>query len=224
MRLKTLLATASVLMFVTAVSAQTGAGVSPGDANETISAGGPGSVTTDAGAVSQVDISQDTLTEKWAGFYGTVSGNLVLGDASGNNFYSWTTNDFSSSKVIAVPGGNATPTGIAPVSSPNTFLGSGFDSGTDDAAATYDQTGDITVNDDTAASTALAQTYDDTGTGTFDTYLVENTNEGNHPAYIAQGVSEQTGFDGTTQVNYQMIVGVGEDSEEERFEFYLEIS
>lgn len=215
----------SVLFMVGAVSAQTPAGVTTSNGNETINTGDPGNVTTEAGAVSQVDISQDTLTEKWAGFYGTVSGNLVLGDASGNNFYSWTANDFSSSKVIAVPGGSEAPSTIGTVDSPNTFLGTGFDTGTDDAANTYNYTGTISLNGNTATDTALAKTYDQNGQAFFDTYLVENTNDGSTdaPAYIAQGVSEQTGFDGETNVNYQMIVGVGEDSSEERFEFYLEL-
>ena len=214
------------IMFATAVSAQTGAGVTTGDANETISTGSPGSVTTDAGAVSQVDVSQDALTEKWSGFYGTISGNLVLGDASGNNFYTWTTDDFSSAKVIAVPGNNATPTSISAVGDPNTFLGSGFDTGTDDAASTYNMTGDVTVNGNTASNTALAKTFDQNGEIFFDTFLVENTNEGstNAPAYVSQGVSQQKGFDGTTDVNYQMIVGVGEDSSQKRFEFYMELN
>lgn len=224
MNTRTLVIAASALMFVAAVSAQTGAGTTTSNANETVNTGDPGNVTTQAGATTQVDISQDTLTEKWAGFYGTVSGELVLGDASGNNFYTWTANDFSSSKVITVPGDNATPTSIGSVSNPNNFLGSGFDTGTDDANSTYNMTGDVTVNDDTASSTALAKTFDQNGQAFFETYLVENTNEGGYPAYVAQGVSEQTGFDGSTNVNYQMLVGVGESSSEERFEFYLELS
>lgn len=213
-------------MLLASVSAQTAAGVSTSNANETVSTGSPGEVTTQAGATTQVDISQDTLTEKWAGFYGTVSGSLVLGDASGNNFYQWTANDFSSSKVVAVPGGDAIPSSIAAVGSPNSFLGGGFDQGTDDAASTFNNTGDVTLNDNTASGTALARTFNQDGETFFETYLAENTNDGgtDSPAYIAQGVSEQTGFDGSTQVNYQMMVGVGENSDQKKFDFYLELS
>lgn len=223
MKFRTGLLALSIVMFAVGAVAQTPAGVTTSNANETVTTGEPGDVTTEAGAVSQVDISQDTLTEKWSGFYGTVSGNLVLGDASGNNFYTWTADDFSSSKVIAVPGGNATPSSIAAVSNPNNFLGSEFNSGTDDANATFNYTNDVTVNDDTASDTALAKTFDQNGQAFFDTFLVENTNEGNQPAYVAQGVSEQTGFDGETNVNYQMMVGVGENKANERYEFYLEL-
>lgn len=223
MKFRTGLLALSIVMFAVGAVAQTPAGVTTSNGNETVTTGEPGEVTTEAGAVSQVDISQDTLTEKWSGFYGTVSGNLVLGDASGNNFYTWTADDFSSSKVIAVPGGNATPSTIASVSNPNNFLGSEFNSGTDDANSTFNYTNDVTVNDNTASNTALAKTFDQNGQAFFDTFLVENTNEGNQPAYVAQGVSEQTGFDGATNVNYQMMVGVGENKANERYEFYLEL-
>jgi len=44
----------------------------------------------EAGNVTELNISGRGITTHWAGFYGDVSGNLSLGDSSGNIFYDWT--------------------------------------------------------------------------------------------------------------------------------------
>ncbi|MBU0532201.1 hypothetical protein KKE38_01475 [Candidatus Micrarchaeota archaeon] len=49
-----------------------------------------GSVTTEGGNVSGVNVSAGVSTEKWASFYGDVVGSIVLADTSANQVYSWT--------------------------------------------------------------------------------------------------------------------------------------
>ncbi|NTV23052.1 MAG: hypothetical protein HGA85_01590 [Nanoarchaeota archaeon] len=42
-----------------------------------------------AGNVTALNINQDRITDIWQGFYGNVSGSVVLENAAGNNFYDW---------------------------------------------------------------------------------------------------------------------------------------
>lgn len=214
---------ALVLSFSGAVAAQpTGASATPNSGNLTANTGNSESVNVQAGAVSEVDVSTDSLTQKWAGFFGEVSGNKVLGDGT-KNFYQWTSNNFADSKVVAIPSGDTAPSSISSVSDPNSFLGSEFNSGTDSADNTFTKTGDITLTGNTASNTALVETFNSTGSEEFQTYLAENGDASNQPVYIANSTAQQQAFDGSTSVNYQMLVGVGESSDEKAFDFYLEL-
>lgn len=49
-----------------------------------------GSVNIDAGNITYADLAVNTSTLKWAGVYGNTSGNIILGDSSGNRLYVWT--------------------------------------------------------------------------------------------------------------------------------------
>jgi len=42
-----------------------------------------------AGNVTQIDILGISITTSWQGFYGNISGNIILADASNNSFYEW---------------------------------------------------------------------------------------------------------------------------------------
>lgn len=59
-----------------------------------------GSVTTEGGNVSGVNVSSASLTDRWASFYGNVTGSIVLTDsAATNNVYSWTWNTSDGGEV-----------------------------------------------------------------------------------------------------------------------------
>jgi hypothetical protein len=42
-----------------------------------------------AGNITQLNIDHSRITDTWQGFYGNVSGQIVLENAAGNNFYDW---------------------------------------------------------------------------------------------------------------------------------------
>ena len=42
-----------------------------------------------AGNVTQLEINATSVTTSWQGFYGNVTGKILLADAAGNNFYDW---------------------------------------------------------------------------------------------------------------------------------------
>ncbi len=64
----------------------------------------PGSnITTSGGNVTSMNISSNISTTKWAGYWGNISGQLLLSPGSGqNNFYSWTWNSSNGGVVCAV--------------------------------------------------------------------------------------------------------------------------
>jgi hypothetical protein len=60
------------------------------DQNKFTGTGTAGNITTEGGNVSQLNIGTNISTEKWAGMYGNVSGQIVLSEAANSPYmYSW---------------------------------------------------------------------------------------------------------------------------------------
>ena len=57
-------------------------------------------LTAEGGNVTEISVISDVQTTIWQGFYGTISGELVLDDAIENTFYDWTLLE-SSGEVLA---------------------------------------------------------------------------------------------------------------------------
>jgi hypothetical protein len=54
-----------------------------------------------AGNVTQLSINGTAITTSWQGFYGNVTGTLILGDANGDQFYTWGNMSSPSGEVYA---------------------------------------------------------------------------------------------------------------------------
>lgn len=202
--------------------------------NLTASTSATDNVTVNAGATVSVDLTQNSLTEKWAGFFGTISGSRVLGDGS-SNLYSWTANEFSNAKVISIPKANPVPGSVvgSPDSDANTFLNNydddaDFDTGVANASATFNLSKSTDpLGTGSTTSTYAVETYNSSGDrdSRFTTYLYGD-GSGN-PVWVAEGTSETSDSFNNDDVNYQMLVGVGETSSgnagTETFSFYLEL-
>ena len=63
-------------------------------------------LTTEGGNVTELNISQDISTEKWAGLWGNLSGNILLSDGT-SNFYIWTWSPSNGGVVCAQPSSTA---------------------------------------------------------------------------------------------------------------------
>lgn len=197
----------------------------PGIINSTATGDAAQSETIEEGAVTALNVSSTQVTNKWAGFFGNVSGSEILGDGSGNTFFQWTGNQLADTKVFAVPKGNGAPAGtdLDAVDDPNDFLGSEYDSGIDNASGTFTQDDQVsTLGKD--ISTAEANTFDNDNNAVFETFLLEDTTVSSEPGavYVADGEAVRTGFRGNS-TNYQIIVGVGESSSQKAFSFYAEL-
>jgi len=66
-----------------------------------------------AGNVTQLDLSGDTITTHWAGFYGNISGNVTLQDSSNNVFYDWTGVGVPAGEIFASSINNVAWAGIS---------------------------------------------------------------------------------------------------------------
>lgn len=232
---KAILVASLVLVFgfhVAGQDAPSGAQTESVGNNQTATTQGAENVSINAGATVSVDLSQNSLTDKWAGFYGTISGSRVLGDGSAN-LYTWTANQLSDAKVVTIPKSNPVPTSVSGVSDPNSFLDTydgdaEFNNGTANASTTYNLTdGTDPLGSGSTTSTSAVNTYNSTGQtdDRFTTYLYGD-GSGN-PVYVAEGTSETTDSFNSDSVNYQMLLGVGENPDgtagTETFSFYLEL-
>jgi hypothetical protein len=219
------------LMMITAGAAQTetaeGAQTTVQNGNQTADTSGAGNVSVEAGAVSQVDVDQSSLTDKWAGFYGQISATRVLGSSSGD-LYTWTASTLSDAKVLTTPIGAPTPSTLSNVDDPSAFLDNAygsneFSSGVANASGTFNQTDQVSVLSQTVSNTPFVNTYDSNGdrSDRFTTFLTNNTAaSSDSPVFIAEGNNDVTGFTGS-DLNYQMLVGVGETASERGYSFYL---
>jgi hypothetical protein len=60
-----------------------------------------------AGNVTQISINGTAVTTSWQGFYGNITGKMILADAQGNNFYDWNLSS-PSGEVYASRSGDVT--------------------------------------------------------------------------------------------------------------------
>lgn len=82
-------------MFASAEISNT-TGIDRGDSERYSVTSTPGAEQAEAGNVTGFSINATSITQRWQGFYGNITGQVVLGDGSNNLFYEW---------------GNANPTG-----------------------------------------------------------------------------------------------------------------
>lgn len=217
---------AAILSVSVAVAVPTGATVSEGT-QETYTPSAE-SVTTEGGNVTQVNITGVTITNKWAGFWGEVSGYIVLADSSGKNFYNWTISDPTGAVVYAA---NDTIsdwgcTNILPVEGPSdSFLPSFLIEGTDSYNNTFTSSEDVQIPLSCSAR-RINVTYTWQGGiqgSDFPTYALKAVSEG---ALIWAGKvkADQTSFKGTPTADYQILAGVNSETGTTTFYFYLELA
>ncbi len=225
-----IIATTLTLFSFAATAQPSGATTTVGPANQSQSTSGPGEAAIAAGNVSQVDISDSQNTDKWAGFYGAISASKVLGSSSGT-FFEWTAQSFDNAWVFATPSSAAAPTSLSAVSDPNTLLDTwdpdgGFDTGVANATRTFNYSKNPSSPAPVGApntATQAVETFGPSGPkSVFTTLLYENGDTTDSPVYVANGTSSTSGFTGSN-FNYQMLVGVGQNSAAETFNFYLQL-
>jgi len=223
----TLLLIATSLSFLVilsfALAAPTGASVSAG-AQETAPAQNPGTVSTQGGNVTAVNISAYQVTGKWAGFWGNVSGDIRLADASGNIFYRWTISNPTGGVVYACNGtvSSWTSTNIAPLYASDTLLPSFLISGTDSFNYTFTSQETFTSPSLSIANANYTYTYSNSNPGTtFKTYALKAAAE-KVLIWAGKIAAGGTTFKGTVG-DYQILAGVTSQTSPTTFYFYLEL-
>lgn len=214
----------AILLTSTAVSQDAAGSITVGDGeNDTVT--NSNTVTAQGGNVTSADVNVESITQKWAAFYGQLTATERLSDSAGNNFYKWSVDNptASGSYVYAVQSGVGAPTSLSAVSSPNTFLNTNtaktLDTGADDAASTFNQSADL----DGATGTSAAYTFTSAASGPDATFTSGLAQDGSsNPVYVSNVTQDSTGFAGGSN-DFQLLVGVGESTATQDFDFYAKI-
>ncbi len=108
---------------------------------------GNANVTTEGGNVTNLDLSGNVSTEKWAGYWGNVTGEIVLSPSAGSPlFYSWMWDSSNGGKVCAVAAASGFDwSGLQGVSAAAVDGIWNFGAATDNATATFNETCAIDV-------------------------------------------------------------------------------
>ncbi len=183
---------------------------------------GQANVTTEGGNVTNLNLSSNISTEKWAGYWGNVSGGIVLSPGA-SMFYTWAWNPSDGGEVCAV----AAPSGFA-WSTLQAIAGSvidgawGFDPlETDSGQNTFTSL----CNVDIAGQTVIGSDGTTTGGGTFETCLIGDGGgiAKNHVAFCVNITQAGNLFNGLTG-DYELMAATNETAgTTEMHYFWLEL-
>ncbi len=211
------------LLLATAFAVPQGAEVQYAGINETYTTN-PETETIAAGYVKSVNLTAYPATALWAGFFGNVSGYIVLADSAKNEMFHWVPTSYTGSIVWAdedntVDWLNLTAGDCSLLGSPWT------DTRTDSCANTYTNTGDlVSPTLGTISSVPYVLLYDNTGAGTYKSYLVKDDTNGD-ALYAAEVIDNGNGFNGYP-TDYELLVpenGIG-NADTTMFYFWLEFA
>jgi len=134
-------------------------------------------VTTEGGNISGVDINGTTLTDRWASYYGNVSGDIILTDSVGTSrVYTWTWTPADGGEVCVSDASAFNWTAVVAGLGSSIDTAMGWGSGADTGTITYTGAGgSITFNGVAPITTADSVTL--TGSSTFDDVVVTDTTE-----------------------------------------------
>ena len=201
------------------------------------------SVKAQAGNVSELSINATTITQGWQGYYGNITGTIVLDDALNNSMYTWDLADpegeiyASRNNSINWSSGNIICGDITHIqteeSNLNFNLGTGQD--VDGINETFNETTHPAFNVSSTGFTAdqcgfTVSTYSDDSYGPryFNETLLYSNSDGGliYTALIVQGGAD--GFKtGNDNYDFQMLVaedGHQGDTSTTDYYFYVEIS
>lgn len=201
-----------LLLMAYGVAAQpSGATLTPGVSGRAPEAS-PGSLAVQAGNVTELNISGTSVTQSWAGFYGNVSGNIVLEDANGNKFYDWTAaspqGEVYAARVNSINWANVRCANSTEIANENSNLNMG--SSADNITNTFSSTnhpefyvGSVDIAANTCKST---NPYVNGAAQTSDFYNVLLSDGSGNIIYTSILDPNKVGFDGRTH-DFELLVG-----------------
>ena len=188
------------------------------------------SVSAQAGNVTEMNIEQVRITDIWAGFYGSVTGEIILADSGANRFYNWSdaspTGEVYASRDGAVAWASiacAQPANINTEQSGLNISGTDTDNITNTFTKTTHDTfdiGDTSFSVDQCNYTTNA--YGDTGaqSSTWDEVMLWDGADSVYSVIIGQ---DQTGFDSGTY-DFELLIPTNKSQSVTQYYFYVEIT
>ncbi len=209
-------------LMLTAVAAQSGptGGQTTVGGSEQGTDSSTSTVDIEGGNVTEVNVTGNSITGRWAGFWGEVSGGIKLTDTgNSNSFYEWSVSDVSGSVVYAT---NGTVSSWAAVTPGNDSIMPAYVQAdvTDNFNNTFTATEAFTSASLNVASTPYTSTWQNGAqTATLKTYSL--TEGGSTLIWAAKAVADTNSFQSGETVDYQLLVPA--DSGGLTYTFYLEL-
>jgi len=227
---------ALVAAFTGIVSADPdGTDVSTGTAASTWVANSAESDAAGGGYITGIDLTVEGSTAKWQGYYGDIASTIVLEDGSGNQMYDWGAVTTLSGEVFATTADSA-PLWANVNSVDATELAAatiginglwGWEDTADDADATFDTLGTITVAGTTISDTVATATDKilPASQGWQTLVIADAAPVVTKADYIFVGLIQDgaTGYN-TVAADYQLIVPTPDDETSETYYFYVELT
>ena len=192
--------------------------------NETNSSA-PGNFSVTAGYINYANLTTSEQTYRWAGFYGTLSGSMVLRDSSGNDFYTWSTTGNTGSIVYATTNSSTiSPDYFVAINASNGDLGAtdtayGFSSSvTDSISNTYDYYNTFT----SPSSVSFVTNSTPLQGGIWTNYLMKMVSGTTQPSATTDLVwacevnASKTAFNGVT-ADYELLIPENEEPDDGQY-------
>ncbi len=168
------------------------------------------------GNVTEININTITVTKSWQGYYGNVSGTIVLQDGTNNTFYNWSSahakGEIYATRVNSITWTTINCTNITQVATENTFLNlTGSDA--DSVNNTYSRTthpafatGVVNFTANSCGYTTYGYVNNNSQTSSYSMVLLQS---GANIVYTTITNSSTVGFDGK-QHDFEIMVGENE--------------
>ena len=188
------------------------------------SGGTAGNVITEGGNISAVNVNSASLTDKWAAFYGNVSGSINLTNGAAS-VYSWSWTAVSGGEVCVSTATSSANFGAAMTAAAAATVNSVYSLGTaaDNATNTFTAT-NCTLNF-TQANIVSAPYVKHSGVSSFFTCAVRDgvaSAKANH-LFCTNITSTGTAFNGQS-ANYELMVPTTPGTGTEQYYFYQELN
>ena len=188
-----------------------------------------------AGNVTEINLNANAVTQTWQGYFGNITGNIVLGDSSNNTFYNWALanpkGEIFATKTASVPAWTSVRcSNVTEISAEDTALGTNESRDSDSINNTFAArvhnsffVGSVSIPQNNCYSTNL---YNATGAQSVYFKEVLLSDAASH-GVIYTGLLDNNapGFDGKTH-DFQIIVGENGhngDTTTTPYYFYLEL-
>jgi hypothetical protein len=179
----------------------------------------------EAGNVTSLDVNQSLITGIWQGFFGDVTGDLVLENALGNNFYDWSygtiEGEIFATRTLVTDWTTVNCTNVTHWEAEESALNI-ESTDVDGINETYSATDhpSFTVGAEPISGCPTAQPYNSSSLEEWWNALI--TVDTNNVVYTAIIADNGDAFDGTT-VDFEILVPVDEDTRTATYYFYAEL-
>lgn len=229
-----LMTTLFVMLYAVAVSAQPYGADQIGEIGSdrsNVTNTTPSAINAQAGNVTELEINASAITSSWAGYYGNITGTIILADSQGNNFYDWNMSnpggEVYAARVNNVDWTTINCTNSSEISAEETYLGQSASDG-DSVSTTYASTAHPafyigTANTVSCPSTHAYDSTGDQGTGFWQVLLSDGSSNTVYSTIIDGTV--QTGFN-NRDWHFELLVGENGKTGSEAltpYYFYVEL-